>query len=100
MLDLLKEPVYSIQEFCLLAGRAFKNIFRGPHYTDDIAFQMDAIGVGSLLVCVVVGFFSGSVMALEMYQALSTYGQVGKTGTLVSLTLVRELGPELTAMVT
>src|SRR5580658_4013919 len=98
LLDLLKEPILSIQEFCLLAGRAFRNIFRSPHYSDDIAFQMDTIGVGSLLIVVIVGFFTGAVMALQMYHALATYGQVGKTGQLVSITLVRELGPVLTAV--
>jgi phospholipid/cholesterol/gamma-HCH transport system permease protein len=45
-----------------------------------------------------IGTFSGVVMALQMSRALSQYGQVGKTGTLVSLTLVRELGPVLTAI--
>ena len=98
LLDLLKEPVLAVQEFFLLAGRALKNIFRRPHYGDDIALQMDAIGVGSLPVVVMIGSFSGIVMALQMSRALSQYGQVGKTGTLVSLTLVRELGPVLTAI--
>jgi phospholipid/cholesterol/gamma-HCH transport system permease protein len=98
LLDLLKEPILSIQEFCLLAGRALRNIFRSPHYSDDILLQMDTIGVGSLLIVVFVGFFSGAVMALQMYHALATYGQVGKTGQLVSITLVRELGPVLTAL--
>jgi phospholipid/cholesterol/gamma-HCH transport system permease protein len=98
LLDLLKEPILSIQEFCLLAGRAFRNIFRSPHYSDDIFFQMDTIGVGSLLIVVIVGFFSGAVMALQMYHALATYGQISKTGQLVSITLVRELGPVLTAV--
>src|ERR1035438_3846033 len=98
LLDLLKEPVLAAQEFFLLAGRALKNIFRRPHYGDDIALQMDAIGVGSLPVVVMIGCFSGVVMALQMSRALSQYGQVGKTGTLVSLTLVRELGPVLTAI--
>ena len=37
-------------------------------------------------------------MALQMSRALAQYGQVGKTGTLVSITLVRELGPVLTAL--
>jgi phospholipid/cholesterol/gamma-HCH transport system permease protein len=98
LLDLLKEPVLAAQEFFLLAGRALKNIFRRPHYGDDIALQMDAIGVGSLPIVVMIGSFSGAVMALQMSRALSQYGQVGKTGTLVSLTLVRELGPVLTAI--
>ena len=82
----------------MLAGRAIKNVFRSPHYGDDIALQMDIIGVGSLPIAVLTGFFSEAVMALQMSRALSQYGQVGKTGTLVSLTLVRELGPVLTAL--
>jgi phospholipid/cholesterol/gamma-HCH transport system permease protein len=98
LLDLLKEPVLAVQEFFLLAGKALKNVFRSPHYSDDIALQMDVIGVGSLPIAVLTGFFSGAVMALQMSRALSDYGQVGKTGTLVSLTLVRELGPVLTAL--
>jgi phospholipid/cholesterol/gamma-HCH transport system permease protein len=98
LLDLLKEPVLSAQEFFLLAGRALKNIFRRPHYGDDVALQMDAIGVGSLPIVAMIGLFSGAVMALQLSRALSQYGQVGKTGTLVSLTLVRELGPVLTAV--
>ena len=82
----------------MLAGRAFRNIFRRPHYWDDVALQMDSIGVGSLPIVALTGFFSGAVMALQMSRALAQYGQVGKTGTLVSLTLARELGPVLTAL--
>ena len=98
MLDLLKEPVSAVQDFFLLAGRAFRNIFRRPHYGDDIALQMDTIGVGSLQIVAITGFFSGAVMALQMYHALAQYGQMGKTGQLVAITLVRELGPVLTAL--
>ena len=98
MLDLLKEPVLAAQDFYVLAGRAFRNIIRRPHYWDDVAIQMDSIGVGSLPIVALTGFFSGAVMALQMSRALSQYGQVGKTGTLVSLTLARELGPVLTAL--
>jgi phospholipid/cholesterol/gamma-HCH transport system permease protein len=98
LLDLLKEPVSAVQDFFLLAGRAFRNIFRSPHYGDDITLQMDTIGVGSLQIVAITGFFSGAVMALQMYHALAQYGQMGKTGQLVSITLVRELGPVLTAL--
>ena len=59
---------------------------------------MDTIGVGSLPIVVLTGFFSGAVMALQMSRALAQYGQVGRTGQLVSITLVRELGPVLTAL--
>jgi phospholipid/cholesterol/gamma-HCH transport system permease protein len=59
---------------------------------------MDTIGVGSLPIVILTGFFSGAVMALQMSRALATYGQVGRTGTVVSITLARELGPVLTAL--
>ena len=98
MLDLLKEPVLAVQEFISLASKAFRNIFRRPHYWDDTFLQMDTIGVGSLAIAAITGFFAGAVMALQMSRALAQYGQVGKTGTLVSLTLARELGPVLTAL--
>jgi phospholipid/cholesterol/gamma-HCH transport system permease protein len=98
LLNFLKEPVLAVQEFFVLTGNALRNIFRKPHYGDDVVLQMDSIGVGSLQIVFMTGFFSGAVMALQMSRALAQYGQVGKTGSLVSLTLVRELGPVLTAI--
>lgn len=98
MLDLLKPPVLAIQEFYTLSGRAFLNIFRRPHYNDDTVLQMDVIGVGSLPIVVLTGFFSGAVMALQMSRALSTYGATGKVGEITAITLVREMGPVLTAL--
>jgi phospholipid/cholesterol/gamma-HCH transport system permease protein len=98
LLDLLKEPVLAVQEFCSLSGKALRNIFRSPHYGADIILQMDTIGVGSIPIVTLVGAFSGAVMALQMAQALKDYGQVGRTGQIVSITLVRELGPVLTSL--
>jgi phospholipid/cholesterol/gamma-HCH transport system permease protein len=98
LFDLLKGPVLAVQEFFLLAGAAFRNIFRSPHFGDDVALQMDDIGVGSLPITALIGVFSGAVMALQMSRALGKYGEVGQTGTIVSITLVRELGPVMTAV--
>lgn len=98
MLDFLKPPVAALQDFYILAGRALRNLFRGPHYPDDIAIQMDTIGVGSLPIVVLTGFFSGVVITMQMSRALSQYGAVGQVGQIVALTLVRELGPVLTAL--
>src|SRR5438309_6727450 len=98
LLEVLTGPILAVQEFYLLAGRALRNVFRTPHYSDDIFLQMDLIGVGSLPIVVLTGFFSGAVMALQMARALQQYGQVGKTGQVVAITLVRELGPVLTSL--
>jgi phospholipid/cholesterol/gamma-HCH transport system permease protein len=98
LLDFLKAPVQSFQDFVYLAGRAFLNVFRTPHYADDIFLQMDIIGVGSLPVVIRTGFFTGAVMGLQMSRALATYGAQGQIGQIVAITLVRELGPVLTAL--
>ena len=98
MLDFLKPSISAIQEFFLLAGRAFRNIFRKPHYFEDISLQMDSIGVGSLPIVMLTGFFSGAIMALQMSRALNQYGASSQVGQIVSITLVREMGPVLTAL--
>jgi phospholipid/cholesterol/gamma-HCH transport system permease protein len=98
LLDLLKEPVVSIQEFFILSGRAVRNVVRRPHYLDDIILQMDVIGFGSLPIVILTGFFTGAVMALQMSKALAQYGAVGKTAEVVTIAIVRELGPVLTAL--
>jgi phospholipid/cholesterol/gamma-HCH transport system permease protein len=90
--------IASFQDFLLLAGQAFRNIVRRPHYYDDVFLQMDIIGVGSLPIVSLTGAFSGAIIALQMSRALSTYGATSQVGAIVSLTLVRELGPVLTAL--
>lgn len=98
MLDLLKPPILAFQEFFLLTGRTFRNLFRKPHYVDDITIQMDVIGVGSLPIVMLTGFFAGAVMALQMSRALNQYGATDQVGQIVSITLAREMGPVLTAL--
>jgi phospholipid/cholesterol/gamma-HCH transport system permease protein len=98
LLDLLKTPIQTFQDFVLLSSRAVANIFRRPHYTADIFQQMDVIGVGSLPITSMVGWFAGIVMALQMARALTTYGAESRVGEIVSITLVREMGPVLTSL--
>ncbi|MGE5644887.1 MAG: MlaE family ABC transporter permease [Acidobacteriota bacterium] len=98
MFGLIKAPVLAVQDYYVLAGRALRNVFRRPHYLDDIFIQMDIIGVGSLPIVIMTGFFSGAVMAMQMAKALSQYGAVSQTGQVVAITLVRALGPVLTSL--
>ncbi len=98
MLNLLKPPIEAFQDFTLLGFRAVRNIFRGPHYADDILVQMEVIGVGSLFIVSLIGLFTGIVMSLQLARLFTTYGAQGQAGSFVGVTLVRELGPVLTAL--
>jgi phospholipid/cholesterol/gamma-HCH transport system permease protein len=98
LLDILKPPILALQEFFVLSGKAVVNVFRRPHYFNDISVQMDIIGVGSLPIVILTGFFSGAVMALQMSRALNQYGATGQVGQIVAIALVREMGPVLTAL--
>ncbi len=98
MLDFLKTWIGSFQDFLLLSSRSFLNVVRRPHYYSDVSLQMDAIGVGSLPIVLLTGFFSGAIIALQMARALNTYGAGSQVGAIVAVTLVRELGPVLTAL--
>ena len=93
-----KAKVFAIQEFTFLGVRAIGNLFARPRYWADILMQMDIIGVGSLPIVIVAGFFTGAVLALQTYETLRNFGAVSLTGQLVAVSLVREMGPVLTAV--
>ncbi len=64
----------------------------------DIVTQLHAVAVRSLPIIAVGGAFVGLVMTLQGYRTLSTFGATNSLGTLLGLSLYRELGPVLTAL--
>ena len=60
--------------------------------------QVHFLGNYSLVIIGISGLFVGFVMGLQFYYALGRYGSSDALGLLVALTLVRELGPVLTAL--
>lgn len=60
--------------------------------------QIYVVGVQSLLIIVVSGLFIGMVMSLQGYTILVGYGAEGSLGPMVALSLLRELGPVVTAL--
>ena len=94
----VKNTVASVQDYSTLAGASVWNLFTGPRYLADIFTQMDSIGVGSLPIVILSGFFTGCVLALQSATSLQEFGAVSMTGTLVALSMVKELGPVLTGL--
>ena len=95
---LAKEKVQTVQDYVLFCGQAVANIFRKPRYFADMALQADTIGVGSLPIVVLTGFFTGAVLALQASNTLERFGSITLVGQLVSTSMVRELGPVLTSL--
>ncbi len=96
--EIVKGNLLAVQDYGRLAGRSVKNLFQKPRYFADIVQQSDVIGVGSLPIVVLTGFFTGAVLALQGSATLSKFGSLSLTGQVVSLSMVRELGPVLTSL--
>src|SRR5713101_7304512 len=92
------EAIYEVQEATLMAARAFRRAASKPLYLREIVTQMDLIGVGSILIIVLTGAFTGGILALNTAPTLKTFGATAKTGQLVMTSLVREMGPVLASL--
>ena len=93
-----KDIVLKVQEYAKLSYHSLANLLTKPRYAQDTLQQMDDIGVGSLPIVLLSGFFIGAVMVLQTGTQFQRFGQVSLTGDIVSLALVRELGPTITGL--
>jgi phospholipid/cholesterol/gamma-HCH transport system permease protein len=76
---------------------AFVNIFRRKQMV-EIVTQIYHVGARSSLIVMLVGLFTGMVLGLQLFYTLVKFGSVGALGSAISLSLIRELGPVLTAI--
>jgi phospholipid/cholesterol/gamma-HCH transport system permease protein len=97
-MNLATRSLFELQETTLIAARAIAGLFRRPRYISETITQMDIIGVGSLTIILLTGFFTGGVLTLQTFPTLQFYGAQSQTGRLVAISLVRELGPVLCAL--
>jgi phospholipid/cholesterol/gamma-HCH transport system permease protein len=77
--------------------RAFWMIFR-PKQLTKIIEQIYYIGAGSANIVMLVALFTGMVMGLQLYHTLVKFGSQGVLGSALALSLIRELGPVLAAI--
>src|SRR5712664_2557047 len=98
LIDALKQFLANIQDYAELAFHSLANLAVGPRYFQDTLVQMDDIGVGSLPIILLSGFFIGAVMVLQTGSQFVRFGQTSLTGDVVAIALVRELGPTLTGL--
>ena len=93
-----KAAILEVQEYMRMLGQVGRGLVTRPIYTRDIIEQFDAIGLGSLTVVLLTGTFTGMVLALQSGMTLDQFGARSMVGRLVSASMVKELGPVLTAL--
>src|ERR1051326_7301978 len=96
--EFAKEKVEAVQDYSVLAARSVGNLVLFPRYFGDMVQQADLIGVGSLPIVVLTGLSIGAELALNSANTLQRFGSLSLIGQLVSISMVRELGPVLTSL--
>jgi len=94
----VKRILQIVQDYTLLSSQAVMGAFRSPFYLDDAVYQMDVIGIGSLPIVMLTGFFIGAVMVLQTSAQFSRFGETALVGDIVAISIVRELGPSITSL--
>jgi phospholipid/cholesterol/gamma-HCH transport system permease protein len=94
----LKSAVLEIQEYVRLQFHTVRGVFSRPFYFRDVVEQFEEIGVGSLTVVLLTGFFTGAVLALQTGITLDQFGARPFVGRLISASMIKELGPVLTGL--
>jgi phospholipid/cholesterol/gamma-HCH transport system permease protein len=82
----------------LLTLRVARNLRLPPSYLAIVAQEIDIIGVRSLVVALTAALFTGMVLALQSAVNMARFGAENYVGPVVALSILRELGPVLTAI--
>ena len=98
LIDGLKSALLEVQEYVRLSMAAIRGAVSRPFYAHDLVEQLEVIGLGSLTVVLLTGFFTGAVLALQSGMTLDQFGARPFVGRLISASMIKELGPVLTAL--
>ncbi len=96
--SIAKQLVLTVQDYFLFSSRALLNLFSRPVYWEDFIQQSDIIGVGSTVIVLFAGFFTGGVLAVQSAATLASFGATAVTGRFVAMSMIRELGAVLTGI--
>ncbi len=91
------QAVQSVGDAAVLTLQALGHLLRKPWQGRHFVLQLHALGVGSLVIILITGAFTGMVLALQGYYTLAKFGSESLLGAGVALSIIRELGPVLGA---
>ena len=99
LLELFKNFLLEIGELSYFAGRFFKEAFKRPSEFKEFLRQCFNMGNRSLLLVAVTGFIIGLVFTLQSRPTLQEFGAVSWMPSMVSISIIREIGPLITALI-
>jgi phospholipid/cholesterol/gamma-HCH transport system permease protein len=94
----VKRVLLDFQNYVRLLAAIGHALVTPPFYTRDVIEQLDSDGIGSFMVVILTGLFTGMVLALQSGMTLDQFGARNVVGRLVAASMVKELGPVLTAL--
>lgn len=97
--EIFKSFLLEIGELSYFAGRFFKESFRRPFEFKEFLRQCYYMGNRSLLLVAVTGFIIGLVFTLQSRPTLQEFGAVSWMPSMVSISIIREIGPIITALI-
>ena len=97
--ELIERPAIEVGRIVLLLYSVLKRIAKPPFEIRNIMRQMLEVGVNSLPVVLITAVFTGMVLALQSYTGFKRFGAERLVGSVVALSMTRELGPVLTALI-
>jgi phospholipid/cholesterol/gamma-HCH transport system permease protein len=95
----IKEVISELQDFYLLSIQGLLGLVRKPFYSRDTLEQMDYVGAGSFIIVILISLFIGMALSLQLAAELSTLGLKMYIGKIVGVSILREIGPVMTALV-
>jgi phospholipid/cholesterol/gamma-HCH transport system permease protein len=94
----LKRFLLEADLYARLVFKALARVFSHPFYGRETIYQLQRIGVDSLFIILLTGIFTGMVLALQGVTVLTRFGATSFVGSMLGLSIVRELGPVLAAL--
>jgi len=95
----IKKLIGDFQDFYILSIKGLLGLIRKPFYFRDLIEQMDYAGTGSLIIILLISLFIGMALSLQLSAELSSLGLKMYIGKVVGVSIIREIGPVLTALV-
>jgi phospholipid/cholesterol/gamma-HCH transport system permease protein len=93
-----KRFIFEADLYARLTARALGRLFGRPFYGREALYQLQRLGFDSLFIILLTGLFTGMVLALQGVSLLTRFGAVSFVGSMIGVSVIRELGPVLAAL--